>query len=334
MIVLLSRKALGFTTHQTTSAFVSSKKAINMQISALFQKFGRDLGYLCVIGGLLGWIWMDGRRQEVWNQIIAKDLRSTENIFAHHNDRVFYEIKKNIVESTAGDSLIIESRLAEAQMAVQEFLEYGTNLRSELVVYDPKNGFTIKRSLTEKDIDGLSVALSTLRDTLLACVDYDELTASAINHLLSMDSSSGQQYWKVAKQLKSKETWMLLEDLILKSRLAYAQSLIYLVGKTSPPTPCFTFFPCAFTEKSVLRPGETYRAEIYLSRYYNALKHTTVFVNGKLLPIEDGLAHFAQQYTTPGEKKYRVEIQIKNPVTKDIHSFKKEFNLIVVDTCR
>ena len=46
-----------------------------MQIPSVVKKFGRDVVYLRVIGGLVGWIWMDGKRAEVCKEVIAMDLR-------------------------------------------------------------------------------------------------------------------------------------------------------------------------------------------------------------------------------------------------------------------
>jgi hypothetical protein len=304
-----------------------------MQTSGFFRKFGRDLVYLCVIGGLSYWIIGDKSRQEAWNITLAKDIRNTEFLYARQNEEVSYQIKKNLSESPKKDSLNIESRLRLAKNAVDVFLYMNTNKLSQLIIQEQAPDYILKRSLSESEINTLERAMTALNDSLLICVEDDPESRTILQSILAQDETN-KAFWTQAKQLKRHETWPFIEDLMLRSRQAYTLVLYYLKSETDPPVPCFSFFPVAFSQKSVLRPGETYHADIYLSQYYKTPKNTQIWVNRKSIPLKEGLAHFAQKYNIPGEKKFQVEIQITNPLTKQMTPFKKEFSLMVVDSCR
>ena len=47
-----------------------------MPITLFLQKFGRDIVYLSIIGGMIGWSNVEGKRQEAWNDVLMQDLKN------------------------------------------------------------------------------------------------------------------------------------------------------------------------------------------------------------------------------------------------------------------
>ncbi|MBK6994456.1 MAG: hypothetical protein IPH31_05865 [Lewinellaceae bacterium] len=69
-----------------------------MQIPSFLQKFGRDIVYLCVISGLVGWIWVGGRRQELYNQLLFRDLKNNAQIIERYTYILMDEIRENTTD--------------------------------------------------------------------------------------------------------------------------------------------------------------------------------------------------------------------------------------------
>ena len=210
-------------------------------------------------------------------------------------------------------------------------------MMNTLWAINPENGYEFHHPISAQELERLQVFTKRLCDSLVQHSDHDEYVAPKLKHLLSQDSTS--TFWKIVKNAKAQETGVLLEDLLSRSDLANEKVLDYLLRKTSPINGVEeNWYPIVSAKKSVIYPGQTYTAEIFLGRYSksknNYGRNVTIKVDGKPFSIIDGLAHFSKRYTTPGEKKYKVEIELKHPMAKEGTILSKEFALLVVDSCR
>ncbi len=82
-------------------------------------------------------------------------------------------------------------------------------------------------------------------------------------------------------------------------------------------------------DKSYIIKGEKYRTEVFLSAGASADSKTgiSVAVNGKSLPLnKDGVGVYETTPGSLGKKSYTASASIKNPVTGEVKSFKKEFS--------
>jgi len=82
-------------------------------------------------------------------------------------------------------------------------------------------------------------------------------------------------------------------------------------------------------DKSYIIKGEKYRTEVFLSAGASADSKTgiSVTVNGKTLPLNsDGVGVYETTPNSLGKKSYTASASIKNPVTGEVKSFKKEFS--------
>ena len=304
-----------------------------MQIPSFLQKFGRDLVYLSIIAGMLGWIWVEERRHLEYNTMIFRDMKYMGDIVFVYNEDLLAKIEKNSegLEGEQGDEFRLKANLARKQVDAYKVMV--SKLMQTLWANNFENLYEIDRPISAPEHEWLNVFANKLCDSLELYSDHDEFVTANLKYFLSQDSSSA--FRKVAENSKTQQTGVLLKDLLVRTDLAYLATLRYFSAKTRPaPTGDMYWCPVVSAEKSVIYPGQTYTAEIFLSHYARYEPNTTIKVNGKPMPIKDGLAHFAKRYTTPGEKKYRVDIEIKNPVTKLVKSFTKDFAFLVIDSCR
>lgn len=303
---------------------------------AFFQKFGRDFVYLSIIGCLLGWIWMDGKRDEAWNETVNKNILISNNILDYSGEGEFRQIEKSSIEYF--DEIKGHDILRRAEVVRNCTSTYCKNIESILNVIWTENfkkPFPLKRSLSKEELQRIRLKSSALYDSIMVYTDKDKRLSAEISTVLGQDSIT--TIWAVGSNLSTSQTLAYLNGLILNAKAAARSALNYLDSALEPPTDCSPWIPIAVSSKNVLLPGETFHADIYLGRYSASKmvrQNVTVKVNGKTFPIIDGLAHFAQRYNNPGEQTYKVDIEVVNPLTKQVTSLKKDFSLLVVDSCR
>ena len=307
-----------------------------MQIASFLQKFGRDVVYLSIIGGLVGWIWVDGKRQEVWNELLRRDIQISQNLLQNMTEHILGQISKNSDEfQDENRARAVSKNAAAATKCADEFIAHVMKLNDSLWAQDIEKPHSVNRSINQNELEKLRSEARMLFDSLQAYSMEDKDFIYIINGLLGQDSL--ETIWKIGKTLKTNQTPAYLQCLIFEAKILTINVLRHLDSKLEKSWDCFpAWMPIVSSKSSTLRPGETYSAEIYLGQYSrsrNVGRNTTIKINGKPFPIKDGLAQFSQRYTSPGEKKLKVEIDIKNPLTKEITHFKKEFALLVVDSC-
>lgn len=308
-----------------------------MQITSFFQKFGRDLVYLSIIAGMVGWVWVEDRRQLEYNTMIFRDMKTMGDIVLFHNQDLLAKIERNLASSESEEDKKDGLKAIFARKQVVAYHDMVGKMMNTLWAINPENGYEFHHPISAQELERLQVFTKRLCDSLVQHSDHDEYVAPKLKHLLSQDSTS--TFWKIVKNAKAQETGVLLEDLLSRSDLANEKVLDYLLRKTSPINGVEeNWYPIVSAKKSVIYPGQTYTAEIFLGRYSksknNYGRNVTIKVDGKPFSIIDGLAHFSKRYTTPGEKKYKVEIELKHPMAKEGTILSKEFALLVVDSCR
>ena len=84
------------------------------------------------------------------------------------------------------------------------------------------------------------------------------------------------------------------------------------------------FEPVASAEKGYVISGDPFKADIFLSASSKQAKYT-VSVNGRSLPVKDGVAKFQTSTSSTGEQSYKVNISLTNPFTGKTDRFDKTF---------
>jgi len=85
------------------------------------------------------------------------------------------------------------------------------------------------------------------------------------------------------------------------------------------------FTPAVSPEKSYVIAGDKYVADVFLSAYSSSADNISINVNGSNLPLKEGIAHYETSTSGVGERTYKVNISLKNPVTGKTDTYSKEF---------
>lgn len=91
------------------------------------------------------------------------------------------------------------------------------------------------------------------------------------------------------------------------------------------------FEPVIAPNKNYVIRGEEFRGEILLAAYSSTADNISVSVDGRNLSVENGRAIFASQPNSIGTKNHEMTINLENPLTGEVKTFKKNFSYEVGD---
>ncbi|MBC7776181.1 MAG: hypothetical protein H7246_12165 [Phycisphaerae bacterium] len=302
-----------------------------MQIPSFLQKFGRDIVYISIIGGMLGWIWMNSKREIEWNQVLVASMEQSTRNTTYKNESTIFLIKKSADAYTCESNEKFRGYAISAQKSVVDFREEIKNALVELESGNRK---------TSPIFASLRLSAQQLCDSLIICVDQDSLKAKLKDFF---EQGTSSKFWEIAKCSDTNRSKVAFATLNQKTALAFSLILDYFSQKLAGEEYMgrFNYQPMVSPDNAAIYVGGTYNANIFLSpysaftnKYRSITDHIKVLVNKKAISFHNGLAKFSQSYSTPGEKKYTVDIEFKNPLTKEKTIFTKEFGLLVVDSCR
>jgi hypothetical protein len=311
---------------ESRSQNVSSEITFNMQRSVYFQKFRRDIVYVLVIGGLVTWIWMDGKRQEAWNSMALKDLKNACNIidFKVETSKLTMQKENNYYSSDQSDlyfNRALKSRWLLDTFFMKKLDQFQTSLSN--------NSGHFTRSLSLPALQSLGKEAWLVTDSISKLIDGDpDLNPNVWNCLLSRD------IWENAQNATPLQTEMFIQSLRFRALMLNQEVNGYFYNKIMGVS-CFDMWreilPFIWAEKPMPFTGENYYAIINLSKRYRNTSNITLRMDGKLLP--NGV--FSELCTTPGEKKHILEFEMRNPMTGLLeYGGSQSFSYTVVDSCR
>jgi hypothetical protein len=85
--------------------------------------------------------------------------------------------------------------------------------------------------------------------------------------------------------------------------------------------------PAFSARNTCLRAGDLFECEVFAYPYSTRTENLRMSVNGQTLKIVDGLGQFQYVPKSVGEKKFTVQIDVKNPLTGRVESYRKDFGL-------
>ncbi len=300
-----------------------------MQISSLPQKFGRDLIYLLVIGGMTGWIWMDGKRDETWNKVCLTDLKDATSMANFTVNMSEKTVQRHHFDYPSPFSEDIFKRTQKLRFAVDTVFTHKIN---QLEAAISTEAGIDNRVLTLEELKDLEEASRVLASSMSSLVD-DE---SSINPII-WNCLFGDHIWEKAQSATPAQTKALLQSLRYKAKKLSREALGYFYQRIQAPE-CGGFpmiVPHVQAEKSTLKIGETYDATIYIADLIKITPSTTIRMDGIELPSGTFSSSFSEYCSRPGEKKHQIEIEFKDPATGEIYFIRRgDFSYTVVDSCR
>ena len=235
----------------------------------------------------------------------------------------------------------------------KEFCTYVDELWEELVekgggrypADDPKYGGQIKGK-KNKDVTTrilvddarckeLHDRIIETRDKFLTYVDEADRAAFMSSVTMEVDDEA----WQKSKDKNSWEAYnfkqMPLGAIMpmftkFKNDAKSTESAIlnYLMGKVGGEDIVLDKFQVVSSPKrTYIIKGEKFETDIFLSASASASSNTgvSISVNGKGLPVKDGVAKFSQTGNQTGVRKYEAAITVTNPVTNEKNTYKSTF---------
>jgi gliding motility-associated protein GldM len=238
----------------------------------------------------------------------------------------------------------------EVKKVSDEFVAYVENLKAEL--FEKAGGPSEKdpsKPKREKDKDvttrylvGIDQAqgegynlMSKVADTrkkMLDAVNNDPAVVSQMSLDLDQDAveKSGKKDWVLYnfQQMPVAAVFPILTKIQNDAKSSTSTVLNHLLTKMGAEDIKFdAFVPVVSASKGYVIRGEKYEADVFLSAFSTAAgDNTKVFVNGNSLKVEDGKARYETTASSLGTQKYKVKIEVTNPVTKDVTPYEAEFS--------
>jgi gliding motility-associated protein GldM len=189
---------------------------------------------------------------------------------------------------------------------------------------------------------GLGTELKTnmlqYRDKFLSFIDSNDVESFSRNIPIQID----EEAWKNSPN--KKENWsdftfghMPLGATMpiftkFKNDIKASESAVlgYLANKVGTTTDVVLdkFTVVSAPKKSYIIKGEQFETDVFLSASAGTDSQTgiTISVNGRNIPTDkDGVAKYTESANTVGVKKFNAAVTVKNPVTEEIQTYKKEF---------
>ncbi|MCB9331929.1 MAG: hypothetical protein H6574_12680 [Lewinellaceae bacterium] len=302
-------------------------------MAAFFKKYRRDVVYMTAIVGSMGCavFFYQGKL----NRALLDELTETSRIARGQTEQfsryfsaeiqkeadAFPEKNKGLWRRTRQISTLIEN----AKLAL-----WATS-NSKYIVLEPVH------RLSSTEIQDIQLKFKVLADSLVLLLgDADPLWIKSIQHLLYSDSAAyTRANWAaLSSDLGPKQAVAGLTNLIARIEAAGLIANQTCYQETQPRGIIEHYWiPVLSTARSVLRPGELFEADIFLTEYTPRTENRAVFVNDKPIAINDGLAHYRGQFHRPGVHQLNVRIDAYNPLTKEIKPFYKTFEVLVVEPC-
>lgn len=282
---------------------------------------------------------------EVMNAFFSLDrgLANSRGIVEKNNDALRASIDKAAHDYPSPAANDYNNRAGEANKAAAEFVEYIEGIRKNL--FEKAGGENPKvpgqpKDIRNKDLttkmfvnDGLGAEIEQkikeTREKLVALVDKDAATISALP--LDVDplpENTKAKSWSEFKfkQMPVAAVFPLLGKMQSDAKSSATAVLNYCATKVQGTDIKFDKFqPGISAKKSYIIAGEDYEAEVFLSAFSSKLDNININVDGRSLPLKDGIGTYKVNASTIGTKKYTVTINLKNPATGATETVKKEF---------
>lgn len=104
--------------------------------------------------------------------------------------------------------------------------------------------------------------------------------------------------------------------------------LNYLMGKVGGEDIVLDKFQVVSSpKKTYIIKGDKFETEVFLSASASASSNTgvSISVNGRSLPVKEGVAKFSETASNTGVRKYEAAITVTNPVTNEKNTYKSSF---------
>ncbi len=182
----------------------------------------------------------------------------------------------------------------------------------------------------------LKNAILQAREKFLSYIDDADKATMANEISLNIDDESWKTTTKKSweeytfKQMPLGAVQPIFSKIINDCKSSENSVLNYLLSKvgTDKTVVLDKFTVVSAPASTYVIKGEKFETEVFMSASASAASNTgiSISVNGSNLPVNaDGVAKWTQSPGEVGKKKYSATVSMKNPVTGEVQSFKKDF---------
>ena len=282
---------------------------------------------------------------EVMNAFFSLDkgLKNSRSIVEKNNDQVMEGINKQADAYRNENNEKYRGNAKQAMEVTAEFVAYIENIRKDLFnkaqgpsEKDP----TIPKDIKNKDLtthmfinEGLGAKIEQkIKDTrqkLAALVDNDPTTGAALPlDVEKIPAGSKAKNWPELKfkQMPVAAVFPILGKMQSDAKSSATAVLNYCATKVGGTDIKFDAFqPAISAPKGYVISGDRYEADIFLSAYSTQADNISINVDGRSLPIKEGVAKYETGTSATGTKTYKVSINVRNPLTNETKNYSKEF---------
>jgi hypothetical protein len=301
--------------------------------STLFRKVLFHGFFLLVIGGLVVWIRYERSRRldDAALRSVGVTMASVSKLVARNGSSSINSINKG------ADAYKTDQNESYRQLAIQFSRMVDTanmqiaNLREGLKGQGGSLS-SLRKSLQMPDWTAIAQKLTGLPG-------IDSTTKSDIRIcLFDADIPNPPAWWTVLMKRGSSElaqAFLDYQTLRLNLALDLAESYIYHEKIEE-----YSFWKDLSYDLQLIPLDEAlphlqvpFKAEVMLKRYSKAASNVQTFINAKPVSMQDGKALYRTEFGSSGNQKIKVEIRVHNPLTGEIRTYAKDFNLHVLPIC-
>ena len=282
---------------------------------------------------------------EVMNAFFSLDrgLKSSRGIVESNNDVLVTNINKqaDAYKSEANENF--RTKAQQAQQLSADFVKYIDEIRQK--VFDAAKGPskkdpTIPKDIRNKDMptnmfinQGLGAEIEKkvreTREAFAKLVDNDPATVGQLPlDIEKIPPTSDAKNWPELKfkQMPVAAVFPLLGKLQSDARSSSTAVLNWCAQSMNLQDIKFDEFqPAISAPKGYVIAGDKYEADVFLSAFSKKADNISISVDGRNIPMKDGIAKYETGTSSTGTKTYKVNINVKNPLTGESKSYTKEF---------
>jgi gliding motility-associated protein GldM len=282
---------------------------------------------------------------EVMNAFFSLDkgLKNSRAIVDKNNDAMKSAIDANADAYKSPKNEELRNKASEALRIGSEFNSYIEGVRTmlfEKAKGPSKNDPDIPKDIRNKDIttkifvndklgDEIEAKIKDTRAKFLELVGNDPKVAAALPlDVEALPPGTTMKSWSEFKfkQMPVAAIFPVLGKMQSDGKSSTSAIMSWCAEQMGKIDIKFdNFAPAVSAEKSYVISGDKYVADVFLSAYSSQSSNYSISVNGNGLAVKDGVARYETGTSGVGERKYTVNISVKNPLTGEVKPYSKEF---------
>jgi hypothetical protein len=188
----------------------------------------------------------------------------------------------------------------------------------------------LEHVLTKKAIDSFFLSQHNILDSLKLIARNDEHTNQEIEVFFSENRLNAAN--NILSGFRSDQKFYLFELSLFNQYLANYRIMSHLKSLTKEIIPRVRIrMPLISLKKSCYKTGEIISGELFSTIYYENVRNLKAYVNGKQLPMENGLFKYKKTFKSAGNYQFKIQLRVQNPLTEVFKNFDQNYTIQVCD---